>query len=255
MKSYSDDGVTFHGAYGKRWRGHFPMPYNRYNKTFGYKDQLDSIIKDLIVNKDDRRCVLEMWDSVVDLGRSLKDVPCNTHAYFQVASDGRLDMLVSNRSNDIIWGAYGANAVHFSYLHEFMARAIDVPQGVYRQVSANFHAYKEVFDKMVGMQEYVIHSTHKCFNPYLGCVETYPLMSTPRNVWEQDLAAYMREEIGITKYEYRDPFFPKVAIPIAKAYWAHKAGMDEVALELISTVEATDWQMACNQWIERRIQK
>ncbi|MCB1127948.1 MAG: hypothetical protein KDM81_15745, partial [Verrucomicrobiae bacterium] len=132
MRSYSDDGVTFHGAYGFRWRQHF------------FEDQLPKIIAALKANRDDRRQVLSMWDTDADLGRQGKDLPCNLQAIFQIACDGRLDMTVTNRSNDLIWGAYGANAVHFSYLHEYVARSVGVEQGIYRQVSANFHAYEDV---------------------------------------------------------------------------------------------------------------
>lgn len=136
MAEFSDDGHTFHGAYGRRWRSWFHFPRH---------DQLPPIIEALRKNKDDRRQVLTMWDPRTDLvdQEGKKDLPCNLQVIFQVAPDGRLDMTVTNRSNDMIWGAYGANAVHFSYLHEFMAAAIGVPVGIYRQVSNNLHVYTE----------------------------------------------------------------------------------------------------------------
>jgi thymidylate synthase len=248
MKDYSDDGVTFHGAYGKRWRGHFPMDGNRYNRVFGYRDQLDSIIKDLSVNKDDRRCVLSMWDATVDLGRDGKDFPCNTQATFQVGCDGRLNMMVTNRSNDIIWGAYGANAVQFSMLLEFMARCIEVPVGTYYQVSANFHAYDAVY---LNMQE-ELKTSRDLPSPYtINVVKPYPLMSTPRDVWEKDLKGYLNPHLQ-PGYSFTEPFFTEVAIPMDKAYWAHKAGRDGEAIDELTAVAATDWWLAAKQWIERR---
>ena len=33
----------------------------------------------------------------------------------------KLCMTVCNRSNDMLWGAYGANVVHMSMLQEFVA--------------------------------------------------------------------------------------------------------------------------------------
>src|SRR5690242_7931923 len=65
MMSYSDDGVTYHAAYGHRWRQHFD------------KDQLPEIIDLLKGNYDERRAVLQMWDPRTDLGRNGKDLPCN----------------------------------------------------------------------------------------------------------------------------------------------------------------------------------
>lgn len=109
MATFSDDGKIFHGAYGHRWQHHFHF------------DQLTLIIRALKANPDDRRCVLQMWDTIADLGWPKRDIPCNTQAYFSRDYLGRLDMTVCCRSNDIIWGAYGANAVHFSMLQEFLA--------------------------------------------------------------------------------------------------------------------------------------
>src|SRR5690606_6235064 len=106
--AYSDDGKTFNGAYGYRWR-----------KWFG-RDQLQQIIGALRSNPQDRRCVLGMWDAGHDLGLQSADLPCNTHIYFRIQDD-RLNMTVCNRSNDAIWGAVGANVVHMSFLQEYMA--------------------------------------------------------------------------------------------------------------------------------------
>src|SRR4051812_29373079 len=97
--AYSDDGVTLHGAYGYRWREWFGV------------DQLELIVNDLSASPDSRRAVLAMWDGEFDLEKAAeggKDVPCNTTAFFD-RRDGRLNMMVCCRSNDIYWGAYGAN--------------------------------------------------------------------------------------------------------------------------------------------------
>jgi len=133
---FSDDGETLHGAYGHRWFHHFGV------------DQLVTIASRLMHDPDDRRCLLQMWDPSVDLGRAGRDVPCNTAATFQVSADGNLDLTVFCRSNDIVWGAYGANAVHFSILLEYMSRLTGIPVGVYRQVSVNYHAYRRVMDTL-----------------------------------------------------------------------------------------------------------
>lgn len=132
---YSDDGETLHGAYGYRWRRQFDV------------DQLDEIVRALSSNADDRRAVLQMWDTRLDLGRDGKDVPCNTMATFQIGASGALDMTVFCRSNDIIWGAYFANAFHFGLLLDYLADRIGVLVGTYTQVSVNYHAYVDVFQQ------------------------------------------------------------------------------------------------------------
>jgi hypothetical protein len=52
-------------------------------------------------------------------------------------------MTVSNRSNDLIWGTYGANMVHFNLLLTYVAAAVGVPKGYYHQVSSNTHLYMD----------------------------------------------------------------------------------------------------------------
>lgn len=127
--AFSDDGLTLHGAYGKRWR-----------KSFGI-DQLAIIAKDLIDNPESRRCVLQMWSSAIDLGVNGKDLPCNDTATFQIGKDEKLHLVMFCRSNDIVWGAYGANAVHFSFLLEYMAEWLGREVGTYTQISVNWHGY------------------------------------------------------------------------------------------------------------------
>lgn len=141
---YSDDGVTLHGAYGHRWR-HWQT--NIDNDSLGF-DQLPLIADALRNNPDDRRCVLTMWDPARDLGKAGKDVPCNDVITFQCGFDGELNMTVFCRSNDIVWGAYGANAVHLSMLQEYMAGWIGCPVGWYEQVSVNWHGYLNTLDKV-----------------------------------------------------------------------------------------------------------
>ena len=68
MDTYSDDGKTFHGAYGYRWRNWFG------------KDQLQEVMFRLGTYHNDRRAVLGIWDPHQDLVQTNdgKDYPCNT---------------------------------------------------------------------------------------------------------------------------------------------------------------------------------
>jgi thymidylate synthase len=136
IRKYSDTGTTLHGAYGHRWR-----------EWFGY-DQLKAIAVELTENPTSRRCVLQMWDGERDLSMATagggKDVPCNTAIYFD-RRNGALNMTVTNRSNDMIWGLYGANAVHMSVLQEYMAASIGCPVGWMTTISNDAHVYLDVY--------------------------------------------------------------------------------------------------------------
>lgn len=243
MLNFSDDGKTFHGAYGYRWRVHFGF------------DQLKPIIEALKANHNDRRQVIQMWDATVDLGKQGKDFPCNTLVFVAINTDGELDITVCNRSNDMIWGAYGANAVHFSVLQEYLASAIGVPVGKYYQVSNNFHAYKDTFDPL----KHLADRAPDCYRQTVDCpysnglVAPYPLISTDVETWEQDLKMFMSEGavLGL-----KDPFFRKVAVPVYLAHVAYAQNKNEnginEALEILEQCKATDWKLACVEWLERR---
>lgn len=251
IDQFSDDGVSFHGSYGQRWINHFTEceyregdgePFN-----IKYMNQLERIIKMLKENPNERRCVLQMWDAETDLGHKGKDVPCNTQIIFSISVYGNLDMSVFNRSNDIVWGAYGANAVHMSMLQEFMAAAIGVPIGEYWQISNNWHSYLEVFEK------------HKCVkdlkwnDPYDGEVEVYPMVNSPINEWLEDLEMFISQGVVTGS---RDKFFRKVVHPMWNAWFAWKNKDDkkriDTAIALMQDCQATDWKKACVEWLERR---
>ena len=232
---YSDDGETFHAAYGHRWRRHFGL------------DQLEIIVEMLKKDPNDRRAILSMWDANVDgLGRVSKDFPCNMQAMFSIDHENKLNMLVSNRSNDIILGAYGANAVHFSYLLEFMAAAIGVEVGKYYQMSNNFHAYKANLSKgSVAIARP---------NPYeeAGLVHV-PLVNTNMDIWHQDLMMFLTEGPIVG---FRDKFFRRVATPMWNSHKAYRQLENpkrfEAAKEILGQCQDTAWAAAAFQWLERR---
>lgn len=127
IKQFSDDGATFHGAYGVRLRSYFGV------------DQLDALVELLRGDPASRRGVLQLW-SAQDLNGRKKDHPCNTHVYAKIR-DGRLNLTVCNRSNDAVWGCFGANAVQFSFLQQALAARLGVRVGQYHQVSDSLHVY------------------------------------------------------------------------------------------------------------------
>lgn len=241
---FSDDGKTLHGAYGHRWRTHFGF------------DQLGHIIATLRDDPTDRRQVLQMWDANMDLGREGKDLPCNTHVYFLRGKDGALNMTVCCRSNDIIWGAYGANAVHFSMLQEYIAAGIGCPVGLYWQMSNNYHAYVDKIEPLAVVEEQAMtifdQEPRRC--PYSREeVIPYPLVSTPIEQWQQDLLIFLEEGpvVGL-----RDSFFRRVATPMLlahQAYSENQGGERYIkTLEILQQCRAEDWKRAAEEWILRR---
>jgi thymidylate synthase len=135
-KTYGNEDGTIMDAYGYRWR-------------YGLEDidQLDEIVTQMRKDASTRQAVLQMWgagrcDLVVNSAK-----PCNLVAVFRILN-GRLNMTVFNRSNDVIWGCCGANAVHFPILQEYLAGKIGVGLGEYWQVTTNLHLYEHHINLM-----------------------------------------------------------------------------------------------------------
>ena len=243
MMSFSDNGTTYHAAYGHRWRNHFGQR-NQFGD--GGIDQLAEVIKLLKGNNAERRAVLQMWDPVVDLGNPGKDLPCNTAVYFKIR-DGRLFMTVTNRSNDIVWGCYGANCVHMSMMMEYVASMIGVDMGPYHQISDSWHAYTEFWEPYGG------YDLEEGNDPYqMGHVAPYVMVKEPE-FFDTDLMDWMAEPDA--DKTYANPLLHEVALPMYLAWKAHKAKDYELALHNASFIGATDWKLACYDWLTRIILK
>ena len=244
MREYSDDGVNLHGAYGYRWVKHFNV------------NQIEVIIQRLKKDPNDRRCVLQMWDAKADLNRAGVDVPCNTCIYFKIRNNELL-MTVSNRSNDVIWGTFGANIVHMSMLHEYMASALDVSIGAYTQVSDSFHAYTKVFYEMHSRLEkadvFDYYSMKHFENPYENRgINYYPMVNqTSIENWNKDLHKFL-ERKPFEDMEFEDIFFSHVAVPLQDAWFLHKQGETDDAMSEVQNCIATDWATAGFDWLLRR---
>lgn len=230
IATYAEDNHEVHGAYGHRWRRHFGV------------DQIDRIVRLLKKDPNSRQAVLQMWEPMGDLLGQWKDRPCNTAVYFDCRG-GVLNMTVTCRSNDILWGAYGANAVHFSVLQEVVAAGVGVPVGVYRQFSNNWHAYlqNEQVQHFLNNPPCEVHDAYE-----QGQCVAFPLIQP----WEThvdfitDCEAFVHDG-----HKYRTAFMQLVAAPLRYAYLARKAGQPWRP----DTIADCDWKLAFQQWTERRM--
>lgn len=259
---FSDDGTTMWDSYGHRWRN-----------FFGY-DQLEEIIAELKSNPTSRRCVLSMWNSWpmagdYDQNRNSnratanlhdhdlqvavsggKAVPCNTHAYFAIRA-GKLNMTVMNRSNDCMWGAFGANAVHFSFLLEYMAMRIGVPMGSYYQFTNNLHVYTDKFSR-----EKLEKIAYEC-----ATVELMEPGSSIGEGFDEDLKLFMPWALSVIRSTPAPPmdvpqlkthFMWAVIVPMF-LFWVYRKWKDVYSSNVcLDGIDAPDWQLACREWKERR---
>ena len=233
---YSDDGRVFNAAYGYRMREQFGI------------DQLSAVIEHLELNPNSRQAVIQLWDAN-DLLSDTLDRACNTQMIFSIR-DGRLDLLVNNRSNDFWWGYAGANAVHFTVIQEFVAIALDLPVGNYYTVSNNLHLYTDLYDALPNMEsppkseefDYYSKNVVKPYKLYDGSWRTFLLEC------EQFCDNPLKDWV------YYNDFFNEVAVPMAWVAFVRKNKLGK-GYEQAEKIAATDWKLAVQQWIIRRENK
>lgn len=296
MWQYSDDGETLNGAYGYRWRKHLNV--FRYvgtgcqTRDGNEIDQLDLLVAHLKADPTSRRSVLQMWNVEDDLlkigahpersgnfyneGLALsasKDVCCNLSVMFAVRIGDKwpeaggqgppayfLDMTVTNRSNDLVWGLLGANYVHFSVLQEYVAARLGVGVGKYHHFSNNIHVYTET-NSGFKPAEWLEAAPHPMAAVYLFRDDgkeyrPFPLVRDPA-AFEAELPAFVEHHSGtVPAHEqegtWDEPFLQEVAGPMLCAFACHKAGDTHSALMCVDGCAADDWRLAGTQWLNRR---
>lgn len=262
---YSDDGQTFHGAYGHRWRRHFQLGTRS-------RDQLEHIAQNLRENPSCRRQVLAMWDPNCDLSRDGRDLPCNTHAYLQMRGERdsrRLDLMVCNRSNDVVWGMLGANCVHFGILLGYMAARLGVMVGTYTQVTMNAHIYERHFGLMEAMASYADDNVFDSHIPLTGAEPRPGPMFAPHehDVFQTDMdylsgSIYDGTTPPLEKLErigthglFRTPWMHSVVDPMWAAWLQWKAGLPREAIQTLDAAPRGEaWARDGIRWLERRIE-
>jgi hypothetical protein len=235
MGDFSDDGKTFNAAYGHRWRSHFG------------RDQLDEVIRLLRRDPTTRQAVVQMWDAA-DLSRKTRDKACNTQVVFDIRQD-RLNMTVFNRSNDLWWGAYGANAVHFSMLQELVAAATGHRIGVYRQVSNNLHLYTELYDAARYLHSPPAADEYDHYSA--GAVRPAPLMlGAEYRLFLTECEMFCEDPFN-ERLRYANPFFEHVARPAALVSRTRRTHSGD-GRSYAAKIRAEDWRRAVLEWIDRR---
>jgi len=242
MVSFSDDGETFHGAYGHRWANYFG-------------DQLEDILRLLTSEPNTRRAVLGIWDPIGDLGTNSRDLPCNTTVYFQQSCrDGSLDMTVCNRSNDLVWGALGANVVHFAFLHAYIAANVNMAIGRYYQFTTNLHCYEQHFELLHKLDEKSDKGFRKELQPYTG---RKPLLSEPLIIKSFKDPGFRKKCLAVvegSQERMQNPLLDFVAIPMWKALQLHKAKDHQAAWKIVNEELPgnIDFTEAAKLWLKRR---
>jgi hypothetical protein len=151
---------------------------------------------------------------------------------------------VCNRSNDVIWGAYGSNVVHFSMLQELIASELGVECGTYTQMSNNFHLYTD----LPLVQKYLRTPPDAHDNDaYLTGARVFPMLHEGETI-----EAFTSDCLGLVagRRDFYTRFVSEVAHPLMQAYLARKSGFP--IRKFMDAIADCDWKLAFQQWCVRR---
>lgn len=255
-------------------------------------DQLQILAEHLKAKPNSRRAVLQMWNVEDDLLKidSSKDVCCNISVMFSVESgdcrtcDGTgseyvpsegpedppssrycmsckglphdqpryLNMTVTNRSNDLIWGMLGANVVHFSFLLEYMAARIGLEVGTYNQFTNNLHVYTETNSGWHPKEWLAEYGTTSWPDTTVYDEESFrhfPLVANAET-FDEEVKQFVDHWRDIRTWS--EPFLEQVAKPLMWAFSLHKERKYQLAIDAVNLCRAEDWKIAAREWILRR---
>lgn len=232
MREFSDDGTTFNAPYGYRWRNHFGF------------DQLDWLIDNLRGNPNCRRTVLQIWDANTDTGavdRNGLDIPCNTQAYFSIRDGRYVDLTVCNRSNDLVWGTFGANYVHMGYLLSYVACCLGLVEGYYHQFTNNLHVYTDRWYPHKWLEDdSVLDYSERGTEP------------ADRFVYDKDRFDWECASLVGDSDSVIEPYLRTVVVPMCRAFRYHKARDYDVARGEMGRVRHDHWRAAGTAWLHKR---
>lgn len=137
---FSDDGRTWRGAYGRRLRA-----WPKGDGSDDYVDQLAHVVELLRTDPTTRRAVLSIYDPARDTDPG-KDIPCNDLLQF-IWRNGRLNLHVFTRSNDLIWGWSGVNAFEWSALLEVVSELLKCDIGEIHFSITSLHIYEKHWER------------------------------------------------------------------------------------------------------------
>lgn len=133
IANFSDNGITFNGAYGPR-----------------VSDLVGTIIDILKKDPQSRRAVVPIYNRN-DVGLKSKDIPCTLTLQFLIRGNA-LSLIVNMRSNDIIWGT-PYDIFQFTMLQRVVANKLGLKCGRYRHTLGSLHIYAKHYQLATKMLE------------------------------------------------------------------------------------------------------
>ena len=106
--------------------------------------QLDKVVAMLKNNPDTRQAAVSIYDGK-EISTYKYDTPCTYAVQFTVV-DGKLNMCVTMRSNDL-WFGFCNDQYCFSQLQEMVSKRTGYDMGTYYHFAHNLHIYKDQLNR------------------------------------------------------------------------------------------------------------
>ncbi len=222
----------FDGAYGPRLRNVWGM------------DQLDTVHRKLLNDRDTRRAVITIFDPRKDNNDDSLDIPCTISWQFMIR-DKKLDMITYMRSNDLFRG-FVYDTAEFQWFQEILAGWLGVEVGKYVHIVGSAHVY---LNDMPRINEVLskCENSDKPFSLYRSRAPQDARLS--REDFQTELTKLVqieemsRKAVSIDEVVVRQivdsilcGFYRNLALAIV-AYNARKLGNEDLASKLLDSVD------------------
>ncbi len=270
MASFSDNGLTFNAAYGERlrnWDVNSPTGH-----VYNPIDQLYDAYRKLKADPDTRQAFATIGNPRFDNAdytlNGGKDIACNREIFFKIR-EGKLDITVSNRSNDCHWGLFTANLTTFATYQEMMAAWLGIEVGTYNQVTDSLHVYLEDYGASITDEILTAYGIANVMTlEEIPEVELFTFESEPRMLYnvpeEFDLILgscehlvdtlinvdenILNEEIGANIIniiqQCPDKYFVNTLLAMT-AYRAHRLGVTKTLFTALSLMYDSQLKLSC----------
>jgi thymidylate synthase len=185
-------------AYNNKMRDFLNLDKNDFDGAYGPRIaenfQLDYCFKELKSDPDSRRAVVTIHNST-DC-RPTKDSACTLNWHFMIR-DGKLDMIVDMRSNDILWGTC-LDVPAFAFIQEVMAKWLKIPIGNYIHNNSSLHFYDTIELDLIR----IIHGTKQLNNKKIPEWDI-SYEDTPEALqlfWQEEKRIREERDFQLTKY-------------------------------------------------------
>jgi thymidylate synthase len=132
LAAFRNQSGTFDGAYGPR-----------------VAQMLGLITERLKQDRDTRQAIIPIWRPEDVRRRESKDYPCTLTLGFFIR-EHRLELDVSMRSNDTVWGLK-YDLLQFSQLQLTVANVLGIRAGTYRHTASSMHIYEPSWSWVDGL--------------------------------------------------------------------------------------------------------